>query len=232
VDIHVKKAPAYILAAKLILAAAGPAQKLIQTPSPTHSMCNRQAKVILFNDGFKHYAEIVDEFGQSLDRGVAWADEGFKNMSHFYCPRTSKGLPGWTDAQRECQLYWKKAVLHWQNCKYVKAFFYLGAAAHLVQDLCVPHHAMGILLDGHQEYEEWAAVNRERYKVENGGIYMTAQNSGNWLRSNAVSASRNYHLVRKGSTEEKYNLATSVLLPRAQRATAGMLHYFLQKTRV
>ncbi len=31
--------------------------------------------------------------------------------------------------------------------------FYLGAALHLVQDMCVPHHSLGIIFDGHKEFE-------------------------------------------------------------------------------
>ncbi|MHB9094541.1 MAG: zinc dependent phospholipase C family protein [Eubacteriales bacterium] len=228
-DVFVERAPAYVSAARIVFAAAGPAQKLVQRPALTHVMCNLQAKIILFKDGFGEFAEIVDEFALYLNKGVIWADQGFRNMSHFLNPRTLRGLYGWTDAARECGVYWNKAVKDWRRQNFEKAFFNIGAAIHLVQDLCVPHHAMGILFDGHQEYEDWAEANRDEYKVEENGIYELGKYPADWLRSNAIVAAKRYHLVRGNATEQNYHKATVTLLPRAQRVTAGFLHYFLSK---
>lgn len=228
-DVYVERAPAYVSAAKIMLAAAAPAQRLIQKPVLTHLMCNRQAKIILVRDGYKDLAEIVDEFSLYLDKGVSWADEGFKNMSHFLNPRTLKGLYGWTDAARECSLYWNKAASCWHSANFEKAFFYLGAALHLVQDLCVPHHAMGIVFDGHQEYEDWVEINRDNFRVNDQGIYGLAESPGQWLKMNAAKAIRHYHNVKAGSPKCNYEKATWALLPRAQRVSAGFLHHFLKK---
>lgn len=228
-DVYVDKTPSYISAAKVILAAAGPAQRLLQNPVVTHFMINRQARVILFKDGYKKYADIVDEFLDYLDQGVSWADENFKNMSHFYNPRTLKGLFGWTDAANECNMFWNKAINHWKTVDCDKAFFYIGAAVHLIQDLCVPHHAMGMIFDGHHEYESWAGENRETYRIERGGEYGLGDTPGEWVRKNASIAARHYHLVRAGATLDNYHKATSILLTRAQTSTAGFLHYFLHK---
>jgi len=56
---------------------------------------------------------------------------------------------------------------------------------------------MGILLDGHQDYEDWAEENRGKVRINAG--------------------------------ELRYHKATQELLTRAQRVTAGFLHYFLTK---
>lgn len=227
--VYVERAPAHVMAARIILAATGPAQRLIQGPALTHLMCNRQAVKILQNDRLRKQAEIAGEFSAALDRGVAWADRGFKNMSHFLNPRTNKGIYGWTDAVRECGLFWNQALYFWQGQNYEKAFFYLGAAVHLVQDMCVPHHAMGILFDGHQEYEAWVVANRYNYRVEEQGIYDLGGSPGEWIRSNSSFAARYYHLVGATSAKRDYGQATGILLARAQRVTAGFLSYFLKR---
>lgn len=221
--------PVYISAAKVILAAVGPAQRFVQSPAVTHKMINRQARKILYNDGYIKQAGLLDEFSITLDKGAAWADNGFKNMSHFYNPRTLKGIYGWTHAVRECSLYWNKAVCSWQEANYEKSIFYIGASIHLLQDLCVPHHAMGILFDGHQEYEEWVDGRKEYYTVDNKGHYGMAIPPAEWLRKNALIAVRYYHFTRAGSTEQHYHKATRVLLPLAQRSTAGFINCFLNK---
>ncbi|MDT3698091.1 MAG: zinc dependent phospholipase C family protein [Thermincola sp.] len=229
VYVYVEKAPAYVAAAKILLAAAGPAQRLVQGPALTHFMCNRQALKILGNDGHQKAAKIAGEYSEDLDKGVSWADCGFKNMSHFMNPGRNKGIYGWTDAVRECSLFWNKALQNWQDKNYEKAFFYLGAAAHLVQDVCVPHHARGILFDGHLEYEEWAAENRNNYKVTDQGIYDLGEAPGDWIRANSLFAQKHYYLVGASSIRQDYHKATQALLTRAQRVTAGFLSCFFRK---
>lgn len=227
-----ERAPAYVSAAKLLLAAAGPAQRLVQGPALTHFMCNRQAVKILGNDGHQEQAGIAGEFLSDLDKGVSWADQGFKNMSHFMNPGKNKGIYGWTDAVRECSLFWNKALHNWQNKNYENTFFYLGAAAHLVQDICVPHHAMGILFDGHQEYEAWVEENRHNYRVADLGVYGLGDSPGDWIRANSSFAVKHYNLVGASSGRQDYHKATQALLTRAQRVTAGFLNCFLRKMEI
>lgn len=228
-ELFVEKNPSYISAAKLILAAAAPAQRLVKKPALTHLMCNAQAATILENDGYGREAALLREHLIWLDQGVSWADDGFRNLAHFFNPRSHKGLIGWTGAAQECTRYWNKAVQAWQKAHYTKAFFYLGAAGHLIQDLCVPHHAMGVLLDGHQDFEDWVSSCRDNYRVEHGGLYKRDAPPGEWLDSNARESVRHYHLVRSGSAAQRFHKATSVLLPRAQRTSAGFyLHFFHQ----
>lgn len=217
----------YRTAGKVILTAVSPVQKLFNKPGLTHAFCNRQAINILDQDGFSGYAKIVEEFQQQLDQGVNWADEGFKNTAHFYRSDSGKGLPGCWDAGVECERHWQKAVWNWRAGRYERAFYYLGAAVHLVQDLCVPHHALGLLFDGHQEYEDWAEVNCYKYRVWGGGIYEHGRTCYDWVKANAESAQKYMPLVRDGVPESDYRRATTVLLPLAQRTTAGFIACFL-----
>jgi phospholipase C len=127
----------------------------------------------------------------------------------------------------ECERHWKKAEEKWKSGDYERAFYYLGAAAHLVQDLCVPHHAWGFLFDGHQEYENWAEAYRENFRVWDGGVYDLIRVPSEWVRANAKLSRRYMPLVRHGAPEINYHRATAVLLPRAQRTTAGFMACFL-----
>lgn len=227
-EVYVEPSPVYISAARLVLAAVGPAQSLIQSPALTHYLCNQQSLRILYNDGYQKQALYLSLYLDYLNKGVDWADSGFKNMSHFFHPQTNKGLYGWTNAIRECNIYWNKALRNWQNNSPEKALFFIGAAIHLVQDLCVPHHALGVLFDGHHDYEEWVEKNRTIYKVEKKGRYNLGDKPVDWLTENALIASEMYPLVRLGESEQRYHEATLELLPRAQRVTAGFLLCFLE----
>ncbi|TLM98380.1 phospholipase, partial [bacterium] len=217
----------YRTAGMVIRTAVSPVQKLLNTPGRTHNFCNLQAQNILHNDGLPGYARIVEEFQQQLEQGVNWADEGLKNTAHFYLSDSEKGLPGCWDASVECERHWQKAVQKWKAGNYERAFYYLGAAVHLVQDLCVPHHAWGFLFDGHQEYEDWAEAHCDSYQVCNRGIYELGWSRSEWVRANAQLSRRYMPLVRHGVPESDYHRATAVLLPRAQRTTAGFIACFL-----
>lgn len=219
----------YRTAGKVILTAVSPVQKLFSKQGLTHAFCNRQAINILYRDGFPGYAKIAGEFRQQLDQGVNWADEGFKNTAHFYRTDSGKGLPGCWDAGVECERHWQKAVGNWQAGRYERAFHYLGAAVHLVQDLCVPHHALGFLFDGHQEYEDWAEINSNKFRVWDRGKYEHDKTCFEWVKSNAEVAGKFMRLVRDGASERDFYRATAVLLPLAQRTTAGFIACFLNQ---
>lgn len=226
-EVYVEPNPMHVSAAKIVLTVAGPAQKLIQSPVLTHYMCNQQSLKILLNDGYQNYYRLISSYAEYLDKGVTWADSGFKNLSHFLHPETAKGLQGWTNAARECNLYWNKAIQCWKKGSADKAFFYLGAAIHLVQDLCVPHHALGLLFDGHHQYEDWVEKRSHLYTVEAKGLYDLGATPAEWLFSSARVSSQMIELVQHGAKDKDYHEATTVLLPRAQRVTAGFIVLFL-----
>lgn len=229
-EVYVEKNSTYVSAFKVLLAAAAPAQRLIQSPVLTHFMFNKQAKMILQTDGHTKSAEIVSKYLKSIDQGVAWADDGFKNMAHFINPNTQKGLYGWTNGIRECNLYWNNAIENWRIRNREKSFFYIGAAIHLVQDLCVPHHAMGVLFDGHQDYEDWVKNHKNNYRVEKDGIYNLGSRPEDWIKPSLDIARKLYPFVKAGSSVRDYHIATSLLLPRVQKITAGFLHHFISWT--
>jgi len=128
----------------------------------------------------------------------------------------------------ECELFFDKAVHYWlaKNNK-KKSLFYLGAAAHLVQDLCVPHHARGIAFNGHNEYEKWVQENSQSYMVYSKGKYINATSAGDWITHNAKISRIYFPYISGIYSISSYKMVTGILLPLSQRTTAGFFSYFL-----
>ncbi|MDD3653207.1 MAG: zinc dependent phospholipase C family protein [Desulfotomaculaceae bacterium] len=214
-------------AAKIVLAAGAPIQRLVSGKGKTHIFCNYQAVLILQRDGQTSQARILRKHLELINRGVLWADKGWKNLAHYLDPTCGIGFGPWPDARLECQDYYHKAMFYWQKGNKRKSFFFLGAAAHLVQDLCVPHHARGIAFCGHQDYEHWVHKNCYDFGVYTEGIYNVASNPAGWVEKNAKISRCYFPYVTHVSSETSYQLATGILLPLAQRSTAGFFSFFL-----
>lgn len=211
---------------KLALATTGPIQSLLDRPGITHAFCNRQAIAILRNDGHSQFAALLEQYLPELDAGVFWADTGWKNVGHYYNPATGQGLWRFPSALEEFERYYEIAAVNALRRDWKKAFFYLGAATHLIQDVCVPHHVCGKVLDGHKQYEQWAEAHRERYAVVDCGLYMEGQPINRLLQQNAAIAADLLSWVAADSSKFLYRRATEIALPLAQRSTAGLYHQF------
>lgn len=214
--------------AKQLLAVTGVVQKFVHKAGLTHNFCNEQAATILEADGYPRAACLIQTYLKELNEGVSWADRAWKNSSHFFNPSTGKGFWRWPNALLECHLHFHRAHKEWEADHHSKAMFFLGAAAHLVQDLCVPHHARGDLFNGHQDFESWAEANRNFFTADSDGIYHLGETPGAWVAANALFSDPYYPLVAENSAQKNYLLASRVLLPRAQRTTAGFFHFFLR----
>lgn len=200
----------------------------VRGDSTTHGFINQQGRKILFNDGYKKAFHFFNMFADQLDNGVVWVDSGLKSTCHLYDPDKKAGMWFWPSAAEKCAEFYNKASRLCQGKKHARGIFYLGAAIHLIQDMCVPHHATCRLFGGHMDYEDWAEARKENYRVENGGIYEQAGKPEDWIAENARLAKDHYHLVGSGSPGG-YHRATEILLPHAQRTTAGfLLHFYNQ----
>lgn len=211
--------------ANLLLAIASPFQSLFDRPSITHEFLNRQAIIILNNDGFTHCAKFLQRFLTELNAGVQWADKGWKNVSHYYEPLTGKGLWQFATALDSFSVYFRAALTSARQHDFAKTAFLLGAAAHLLQDLCVPHHARARLFSGHKEYESWVKINHAAFAVDSQGLYPDNNDPYRLLISNALAAADYLEWL----TEENYtrfHTVTTHLLPLAQRTTAGLFARF------
>lgn len=215
-----------MVGAKVLLAVASPLQDMIDRPGVVHEFCNRQAVAILRADGFGGCADFIEQYMEQLNAGVYWADSGWKNVSHYYEPSTGRGLWCFKTALEEFDRYMILSAGNMRKRQYKRAVFFLGAAAHLVQDLCVPHHARAKLFHGHKEYEAWVARHFTSFGVSDTGAYREGRPPGLWLLYNAGQAADMLELVGPGASESSYRQATEQLLPLAQRTTAGFFKQY------
>lgn len=214
-----------VAGAKLVLATTSPLQSLLDRPGITHEFCNRQAITILRNDGFERTAVFLETYLPELNAGVLWADQGWKNVNHYYQPVSRKGLWRFTNAWEEFQEYYGLMMEYAQKRNAGKTCFYLGAAAHLLQDMCVPHHVCSKVLDGHKQYEAWAQEHRFQYAVESNGCYVSDGSVQELFHANALVAVDLFDWVKADSSVQAYHRATEITLPLAQRSTAGLLQH-------
>ena len=213
----------------MMLAAVSPLQKVLDKPGFTHEVCNRQALIILRNDGLEKYAELLAPFEVDLNLGVYWADKDWKNINHYFEPHTRRGLWNFNNAVDTFEMYYQHSLKYLRQYDIKKSIFYLGAAAHLLQDLCVPHHARAKLLNGHKAYELWAQSRSQDYAVTKDGIYQEGEAPLLLTVKNAEIAADFFDWVCYEGDEIFYDKVTSKLLPLAQRSTAGLFLNYAQE---
>lgn len=211
---------------QLLLRTASPVQPLVDRLSPTHSFCNQQACQILRSDGLEHEAFLFQALRPQLELGSDWADSGWRNIYHYYDPNSRSGLWRYPSAAQACTRYFNKA-LKWFHTQPERAFFYLGAATHLVQDVCVPHHASGQLWNGHREFEARAAKQRFLYPCWDYGEYWISDLPWGWIDRNANQAKKWLASASEGASSDSLEETIANLLPVAQRSTAGFWRFFL-----
>ncbi len=203
-----------------------PFQKLIDKSGKTHRFLTELAVKVLRNDGHEEAASFMKRSLERIIKGNYWADTLWMNSTHHYSPRTRHGLWIWPAATEQIKNWFQQASALWAKDK-EKALFMLGACLHIVQDTCQPYHSNCVVLRGHQEYERWVDKNKERFAVEDGGIYGLSETPEGWVIANA-EFSMPYLDAVCGSSEEARKEATAVLIPRAIRTTAGFMLFFLE----
>ena len=215
-------------AARVVLAATGPLQRLVDPPGTTHLYLNQQALYIMRRDGLAREAAFLEKNLVHLQRGVRWADTGWKNVAHYLDPRSGRGITFWPGAAAECERYFARAAACWRRGNPARSLFYLGAAAHLVQDLCVPHHAGAVPFSGHQAFEKWAGERRFAYRAVHGS-YDRAATPGGWVTANAREALAYLPQVLNRLDGESFHRVAAAMMPLAQATTAGFLAFFLRR---
>lgn len=214
---------------KLILASASPLQYFFDSPGVTHVHCLKQAYQTLCGDGQEDVARLFEAYHSILTKGLYWADRGWKNVNHFYSHSDKRGIIVWPGATAECQYYYNKAFNFFPKNS-AKGMFFIGAALHLVQDMCVPHHSLGILFDGHREFETWATKNWSKFPAS-GGVYLPFSHPAQWIEHNAGLSGPLFPLVsqEEGCSEESYEKAANILIPLTIATSAGFLKFIYQR---
>jgi phospholipase C len=200
-------------------------KKIIKTHCTIHKFINMQAIAILKNEGFEKEHEYFKEHIKPLNEGVSWADQDFKSSNHFFHFSKGKGLYGFSDALTECKKYYSKSIAYMKVGEVDKAFFNLGAACHLVQDMTVPHHVNNRLLDSHRNFELWIIkrfMSDYSFLIDKGIIrYKSLED---YIKNNALLAN-NVHLkfLPIKDREERYGKMAAAIIKEAQNTTAGFL---------
>lgn len=210
---------------KVVLSAGTPIQKLFDRGGETHLFLNSQALKILINDDRIDACRIIERYRSILDTGNLWADKGWKCFAHYYRPDNGKGFIPWISAVTEGLNFFNASLYKWRKGMYQESMFYLGAATHIVQDVCVPHHAMGIAFNGHRKFELWALENKGCFKLERGNSYDKFKCISELIRNNA-NISKNFYYDVSDDYTPNYASAGRELLFLAQRTTANIFDLF------
>lgn len=209
---------------KVLLSAGSPLQKLVDRGGGTHLFLNDQALKILINDRKIDAFNLISKYRSYVDLGNLWADQGWKCFAHYYQPQSGRGFIPLISAATEGLNHFNRSIISWKNQNPERSIFFLGATAHIVQDMCVPHHAMGIAFNGHRKFELWASDNKYYFKIEKGGIYGAFRGIKDLIDNNATIAQEFY--IDTAKYNNKYINAGKEMLCLAQRTTAFLFDYF------
>lgn len=207
--------------ARVLLLTASPFQLLVDRGAATHRLMIAEG---LRRMGKTLTASPLVAYEKELLAGVAWADTGWKNITHYFHPATGQGLLLFPSALAYYQRYLARAEREARRGNWPKAAFYLGAAAHLVQDMCVPHHATANVFYGHREFESWVVPKAAKLVRQATDVQVPRDAEGIFRCAADVSAGL-FALIRS-ETEEAYAEAARILLPLAAETTAQLFICF------
>jgi len=155
---------AYATALASTFKAVNPIKKsIIKTTCEVHLFIQENSIDILKNEGYENEYKLFKEYLPQINQGLVWADQDFKSYHHFYNPKEGKGKYGYDDnAMTVAKSYYNKAIKYYVIDNYERSMFFFGAACHIIQDLTIPQHAKGRLLDNHRQFEVYIKSN---YKI-------------------------------------------------------------------
>lgn len=192
----------------------------------THKICNAQALFHLKEQETCANLFLLENNFPALQAGVVWADLEFKNINHFFDPTTQKGLWRFSPARYSFVIYLTKASRLAKKEDFTHAFFYLGAAAHLLQDMTVPHHVCGHLFNGHKKFENWVQTHIKEFTLQLPDIPHTKPLD--LMLYSAQTAYPYMFMVDETATDCAYAKAAQELLPIAQSSTTALFKWFLE----
>ncbi len=204
---------------------------IIKTECEVHQFINKQALEILKNDKYEDAYLLFSDYIYELNQGVVWADQDFKSIGHFYSPIKKRGLYGHFSALYLAEMYYRRAKKCWIKHNTQGAMFYLGAVAHLIQDMTIPQHVNIRLMDSHRKYETFVKQTHEEveiFKATEGGIYLN--NVEDFIKYNAkiaIKVYKKFHCVPDAG--EKFYRITKYILPLAEKTTAGCYLMFYRQ---
>ena len=202
---------------------------IIKTDCEVHLFIQKNALDILKHSQYIDEYNLFIKYLPQINRGLVWADQDFKSYSHFYNPRESKGLyASEYNALDIAKFYYKQALIYYRNGKYEKSMFYFGASCHIIQDLTIPQHAKGKLLDNHRQFELYVKSNYKKIKrfksYEEPLILNSVEEYANYNSLNALKIDYIHRNINDLNT--KFYLIALNAIKLAQTSTAGYMIMF------
>ena len=202
---------------------------IIKTNCEVHLFIQKNALDILKHSQYIDEYNLFMKYLPQINKGLVWADQDFKSYSHFYNPRESKGLyASEYNALDIAKFYYKQALIYYRNGKYEKSMFYFGASCHIIQDLTIPQHAKGKLLDNHRQFELYVKSNYKKIKrfksYEEPLILNSVEEYANYNSLNALKIDYIHRNINDLNT--KFYLIALNAIKLAQTSTAGYMIMF------
>lgn len=206
-------------------------KSVIKTNCEVHLFIQENALEILKNQGYTKEYMLFKEFLPHINRGLIWADQDFKSYHHFYNPKLKKGKFGYEDnALTVAKSYYNKALKFFAMQNYERCMFYFGAACHIMQDLTIPQHAKGRLLDNHRQFELYVKANYKkikRFKSNDKPIILNSIEE--YIDYNSISAlNLDYMYENVIDLTTKFYLIAIKSITLAQRSSAGCMLMFYE----
>ena len=223
---------AYATALKSTFKVVNPIKKsIIKTTCEVHIFIQESAMDILKNSHHESEYKFFKEYLPQINQGLVWADQDFKSYHHFYNPKEGKGKYGYDDnAMTVAKSYYNKALTYFREDNYSRSMFFFGAACHIIQDLTIPQHAKGRLLDNHRQFEVYVKSNYmkvKRFKSNEKPLVLNSiQEYADYNSTNALNIDYMYRNVEDLNTKFYLTAVKSITL--AQKTTAGCMIMFFE----
>lgn len=202
---------------------------VIKTDCEVHLFIQENALEILYNEGFIKEYNLFKVYLPDINRGLVWADQDFKSYYHFYNPRQQRGKFGYDDnAMTMAKSYYNRALKYFAMKNYERSMFYFGAACHIIQDLTIPQHAKGKLLDNHRQFEVYVKSNYkriQRFKASDKPVIFNSIEE--YVNHNSISALNiDYMYSNVVDATTRFYLTSIKSITLAQRSSAGCMIMF------
>lgn len=206
-------------------------KKIINTDCEVHLFIQDSALDILNDNGHYEEVEFYNSFKPYINKGLIWADQDFKSYFHFYNPRYKKGMYGnFGNAMTLVKSYYNNALYFINKDDYINGMAYFGALCHIIQDLTIPQHAKGKLLDSHKQFETYVKLNYrkiKRFKIT--GEPLVYKDVSEYVENNSKSAlSFDYMYKNINESKSKFYLIACSSIGLAQKSTAGCMLMFFE----
>lgn len=201
-------------------------RNIIKTDCEVHLFIQENALNILKIHGYEEEYEFFKLYMPQINKGLIWADQDFKCYHHFYNPKLKRGKFGYDDnAMTVTKSYYNRSIKYFSIGNYEMAMFYFGAACHIIQDLTIPQHAKGKLLDNHRQFEVYVKSNYKkmiRFKTDERPILLNSID--NYVDNNANLGLELDYIYRDiTNLTTKFYLTAIRAITVSQRTTAGCM---------